>query len=50
MRDLGSSNGTYINGYRMSPDAVASEPFQLLVGQELVKSPVPPPAFSPGLL
>ena len=36
IRDLGSSNGTYINGYRLSPDAVASEPFQLMVGQELV--------------
>ena len=36
IRDLGSSNGTYINGFRLSPDAVASEPFQLIVGQELV--------------
>ena len=36
IRDLGSSNGTYINGYRLSADAVASEPFQLIVGQELV--------------
>lgn len=39
IRDLGSSNGTYINGFRLSPDAVASEPFQLLPGQELVPSP-----------
>jgi pSer/pThr/pTyr-binding forkhead associated (FHA) protein len=36
IRDLGSSNGTYINGFRLSADAVASEPFQLIVGQELV--------------
>ena len=39
IRDLGSSNGTYINGFRLSPDAVASEPFQLIQGQELVSSP-----------
>jgi pSer/pThr/pTyr-binding forkhead associated (FHA) protein len=38
IRDLGSSNGTYINGFRLSPDAVASEPFQLISGQELVSS------------
>ena len=37
IRDLGSSNGTYINGYRLSSDAVASEPFQLIIGQELVR-------------
>jgi FHA domain len=40
IRDLGSSNGTYINGFRLSPDAVSSEPFQLFIGQELV-SPLP---------
>jgi pSer/pThr/pTyr-binding forkhead associated (FHA) protein len=36
IRDLGSSNGTYINSFRLSPDAVPSEPFPLLAGQELV--------------
>ncbi len=36
IRDLGSSNGTYINGFRLSIDGVPSEPFQLIVGQELV--------------
>ena len=41
IRDLGSSNGTYINGFRLSPDAVASEPFQLIQGQELVSPPPP---------
>jgi pSer/pThr/pTyr-binding forkhead associated (FHA) protein len=38
IRDLGSSNGTYINGFRLSPDTVSSEPFQLIAGQELVIS------------
>ena len=38
IRDLGSSNGTYINGFRLSTDGVPSEPFQLIIGQELVKS------------
>ena len=42
IKDLGSSNGTYINGFRLSPDAVASEPFQLIAGQELVPDPSPP--------
>jgi pSer/pThr/pTyr-binding forkhead associated (FHA) protein len=44
IRDLGSSNGTYINGFRLSMDGVPSEPYQLIVGQELVwslKSPLP---------
>lgn len=45
IRDLGSSNGTYINGFRLSPDAVASEPFQLIVGQELVHIPPLPPSL-----
>ena len=50
IRDLGSSNGTYINGYRLSPDTVSSEPFQLIVGQELVVPlPPPPPFFFPAL-
>ena len=40
IRDLGSSNGTYINGFRLSMDGVPSEPFQLIVGQELVGSPL----------
>jgi hypothetical protein len=35
IRDLGSSNGTYINGRRLSPDTVPSEPFQLIEGHEL---------------
>jgi pSer/pThr/pTyr-binding forkhead associated (FHA) protein len=39
IRDLGSSNGTYINGFRLSPDAIASEPFPLVAGQELVMPP-----------
>jgi len=43
IRDLGSSNGTYINGLRLSADAVPSEPFPLMPGQELVtrSSPLP---------
>jgi pSer/pThr/pTyr-binding forkhead associated (FHA) protein len=43
IRDLGSSNGTYINSFRLSPDAVPSEPFPLLAGQELVPNH---PSFS----
>ena len=41
IRDLGSSNGTYINGVRLSADAVASDPFPLIAGQELVYNPPP---------
>jgi len=44
IRDLGSSNGTYINGVRLSGDAVASEPFPLIAGQELVCTPATNPS------
>jgi len=47
IRDLGSSNGTYINGFRLSPDAISSEPFQLFTGQELVH---PLPNYSQNLI
>lgn len=45
IRDLGSSNGTYINSFRLSLDAVPSEPFPILAGQELVPHH-PPSLFS----
>ncbi len=35
MRDVGSSNGTFVNGLRLSPENVASEPRQLHDGDLL---------------
>ena len=36
MKDLGSINGTYLNGTRLSPEAIQSEPFELHDGDNLV--------------
>ncbi|KAG8794624.1 hypothetical protein FRC17_008266 [Serendipita sp. 399] len=41
IQDLGSSNGTYINGVRLSEEGVNSIPFELKTDDELIRYSLP---------